>query len=99
MNRRRFLKAALLAAAAPAALPPLVRPLCRMPVAYAAGARHGAFYPGALPVEKHATELAEYDTSRGTVRFDAERPLPAALVRRLVATRLAERAGRRARKG
>ena len=70
----------------------------RMLVAYGAAARHCAFYPGARPVEKHAAELASFDTSRGTVRFDPGRPLPAALVRRLVVTRLAERAGRSGRK-
>ena len=70
----------------------------RMLVAYGAAARHCAFYPGARPVEKHAAELAPYDTSRGTVRFGPGKPLPAALVRRLVATRLAERGGRTGRK-
>ena len=67
----------------------------RMLVAYAAAARHCALYPGALPVRKHAAELAGYSTGKGSVRFDPKRPLSAALVRRLVATRLAERTPRR----
>ncbi|HYX20261.1 MAG TPA: DUF1801 domain-containing protein [Thermoanaerobaculia bacterium] len=67
----------------------------RMLVAYAVAARHCAFHPGALPVRTHAAALAGYSTSKGTVRFDPEKPLPAALVRRLVATRLAERMPRR----
>lgn len=67
----------------------------RMLVAYAAAARHCAFHAGALPVRKHAAELADYATSKGAVRFDPKKPIPAALVRRLVATRLAERAPRR----
>ncbi len=67
----------------------------RMLVAYAAAARHCALHAGALPVRKHAAELAGYSTSKGSVRFDPKKPLPAALVRRLVATRLAERAPRR----
>ena len=71
----------------------------RMLVAYAAGSRHCAFYPGARPVRRHAVELARYDTSKGTVRFDPARPLPASLVRQLVTTRLAERGGRAVRKG
>ena len=70
----------------------------RMLVADAAAARHCAFHPGALPVRKRAVELAGYSTSKGTVRFDPKEPLSAAIVRRLVATRLAERAGRRIRK-
>jgi uncharacterized protein YdhG (YjbR/CyaY superfamily) len=71
----------------------------RMLVAYAAASRHCAFYPGAKPIRRHAAELAGYDTSKGTVRFDPAKPLPASLVRRLVATRLAERGGRTGRKG
>jgi uncharacterized protein YdhG (YjbR/CyaY superfamily) len=70
----------------------------RMLVAYAAAAHHCAFHPGAMPVRRHADELAAYDTSKGTVRFDAGKPLPPALVKRLVATRLEERARQTARK-
>ena len=36
------------------------------------------------------TELAGYDTSRGTVRFAPQAPLAAALIRQLVKTRIAE---------
>ena len=65
----------------------------RMLVAFGAAANHCAFYPGAFPIETHKKELASYDTSRGTVRFPAESPLPAALVRKLVKARIGERAG------
>jgi uncharacterized protein YdhG (YjbR/CyaY superfamily) len=56
----------------------------RMLVAFGAAANHCALYAGALPVRVHEDELAAYDTSKGTIRFQAERPLPAALVRKLV---------------
>jgi len=64
-------------------------------VAFGAAANHCAFYPGACPVEAHKDELEPYGTSKGTIRFRADRPLPATLVRRLVKTRIAERAARR----
>jgi uncharacterized protein YdhG (YjbR/CyaY superfamily) len=67
----------------------------RLLVAFGAAANHCAFYPGAHPVEAHKEELKAYDTSKGTIRFRADRPLPASLVRKLVRTRIAERAARR----
>ncbi len=63
-------------------------------VAFGAATNHCAFYPGALPVEAHKEALRAYDTSKGTIRFPADSPLPAALVRKLVKTRIAERADR-----
>ena len=43
-------------------------------------------------VENHAEELKRYDTSKGTIRFAADKPLPAALVRKLVKARITENA-------
>lgn len=63
-------------------------------VAFGAAAKHCAFYPGSHPVEAHKDELKAYDTSKGTIRFPPNSPLPAALVRKLVKTRIAEHAGK-----
>ncbi len=66
-----------------------------MLVAFGATPRHCAFYPmSSTMVDAHKNELADYDTSKGTIRFQPERPLPAALVRKLVKARLAENAKR-----
>ena len=62
----------------------------RMLVSYAAFAEHCSFFPGAAPIATHQTELKSYQTSKGTIRFTANKPLPAALVKKLVKTRLAE---------
>jgi len=67
----------------------------RVLVWFAAAKTHCAFYPGAHPIEAHADALSRYDTSKGTVRFDASRPLPAGLVRKLVKARIEEFATRK----
>jgi uncharacterized protein YdhG (YjbR/CyaY superfamily) len=65
-----------------------------MLVGFGATAKHCAFYlMSSSTVEAHKDELEDYDTSRGTIRFQAENPLPAALVRKLVKARLAENGG------
>ena len=46
-------------------------------------------------MEAHKGELKDYDTSKGTIRFQADKPLPVALVRKLVKARVAENVGRR----
>ncbi len=58
-------------------------------VAYGAAANHCAFYPGAV-VQDLKKELKDYDTSKGTIRFPASSPLPAALVRKLIELRIGE---------
>jgi uncharacterized protein YdhG (YjbR/CyaY superfamily) len=67
-------------------------------VHFGAAAKHCAFYPGAI-VEAHADELKGYDTSKGTIRFQPDTPLPSALVRKLVRAQIARRtaSGRKTR--
>jgi uncharacterized protein YdhG (YjbR/CyaY superfamily) len=62
-------------------------------VAFGAAAKHCAFYAGAT-TQAHKAALKEYDTSKGTIRFQANKPLPTALVRKLVRARIAEARGR-----
>ena len=70
----------------------------KMLVAFAAGAKHCSFYAGAYPLKIHKNELKAYDTSKGTIRFQADSPLPVFLVRKLVKTRIAQRAEKAARR-
>jgi uncharacterized protein YdhG (YjbR/CyaY superfamily) len=62
----------------------------RLLVSFGAAANHCAFYPGKHPLQKHEDDLAAYSMSKGTIRFQADEPLPSALVRKLVRTRIAE---------
>lgn len=63
----------------------------RMLVAFGAAARHCALYPlSSRTVAAHRDALKGYETSKGTIRFQPDRPLPASLVRRLVKARIAE---------
>jgi uncharacterized protein YdhG (YjbR/CyaY superfamily) len=60
-------------------------------VAFGATAKHCAFYPmSGSTVATHKEELKNYDTSKGTIRFQAADPLPATLVRKLVKARIVE---------
>ena len=67
----------------------------RMLVSFGAAANHCAFYPGAYPLQACKDDVKAYDTSKGTLRFPPDRPLPAALVRKLVKASLTEQAARR----
>ena len=62
----------------------------RFLVAYGAARNHCAFYPGSI-VKTLKDELTGYDTRKGTIRFPANKPLPAALVWKLVKLRIEER--------
>jgi len=57
-------------------------------VGFGAGANHCSFYPGAV-VKTLGEELKKYDTSKGTIRFQPDKPLPSLLVRKLVKARIA----------
>jgi len=67
----------------------------RLLVSFGAATNHCAFYPGAYPIAAHKDELKAYGTSKGTIRFPADKPLPATLVRKLVKSRIAEYSARR----
>lgn len=58
----------------------------RMLVWFGAGAKHCSFYPGAV-VQAFNSALRDYATSKGTIRFQPDHPIPVGLVRKLVQAR------------
>jgi uncharacterized protein YdhG (YjbR/CyaY superfamily) len=60
-------------------------------VSFGAAKSHCSFYVQSPAVmEAHRDELSSYDTSKGTVRFTPDAPLPDALIAKLVRARTAE---------
>lgn len=60
-------------------------------VAFAAFPNHCGFYVMSTAVMYALRgELKSYDTAKATIRFPAKKPLPAALVRKIVKARIAE---------
>jgi uncharacterized protein YdhG (YjbR/CyaY superfamily) len=63
-------------------------------VYFGAWANHCAFYPASSVVIKtFQNQLKGFETSKGTIRFTPDKPLPATLVKKLVKARIAENAG------
>jgi uncharacterized protein YdhG (YjbR/CyaY superfamily) len=65
---------------------------------FAAAKNHCSFFPGGRAVEMHQSELKNYSLSKGTIRFQPDKPLPATLVRRIVKERIAANEMKAARK-
>ena len=64
---------------------------------YAAFADHCSLFPGSSVIVAFKNELKGYSVSKGTIRFPVDKPLPAALVKKLVKARIAENEGRKRR--
>ncbi len=62
-----------------------------MLVGYAAFKNHCSLFPtGSGVIKKFEKELKGYATSKGTIQFPSDKPLPDALLRKIVRTRVAE---------
>jgi len=56
---------------------------------YAAFSNHCSLFPTAAVIEEFKDELKAYTTSKGTIQFPVDRPLPATLLKKMVKARLA----------
>jgi uncharacterized protein YdhG (YjbR/CyaY superfamily) len=67
-------------------------------VGYAAFKNHCSFFPmNASLIDTLKEELKDYRTSKGTLQFPVDKPLPAALVKKMVKARVAENERKNAR--
>jgi uncharacterized protein YdhG (YjbR/CyaY superfamily) len=57
---------------------------------YAAFSEHCSLFPTASVIEKFKEELKDYRVSKGTIHFPTNKPLPAALLKKMVKARLSE---------
>jgi len=64
---------------------------------YAAFANHVSLFPGGSVLEAFEDELCGFKTSKGTVKFATDKPLPIALIKRIVKARVAEIAAKKRR--
>ncbi len=64
-------------------------------IALAAFKDHVSIFPGAHAIEVYAKDLADFKTSKGTVQFTPEHPLPDDIVAGIVRQRMADIDGER----
>lgn len=50
---------------------------------FAAYAKHIGFYPGSAPIKQFEKELTGYNTSKGTVQFPLNQPIPYDLISKM----------------
>ena len=62
----------------------------RVLVWFAAFAKHCSLFPTASVIEAFKEELKDFSTSKGTIQFPHDKPLPTALIKRIVKARVAQ---------
>jgi uncharacterized protein YdhG (YjbR/CyaY superfamily) len=68
----------------------------RFLVSFAAFKNHCSLFPASKAVmEEHGEELKPYFSGKGTLRFHPDKPIPSALVKKIVKTRIKENAAAR----
>lgn len=64
---------------------------------FAAFSNHCSLFPTASVIEEFKNELTGFITSRGTIQFPTDKPLPIALIKKLVRTRVAQNESKKRR--
>jgi uncharacterized protein YdhG (YjbR/CyaY superfamily) len=67
--------------------------LDRVLVWYAAFSTHCSLFPTAAVIHEFRNELKRYSTSKGTVHFSTDKPLPIPLIKKMVKARVEQNAG------
>jgi uncharacterized protein YdhG (YjbR/CyaY superfamily) len=62
---------------------------------FAAFSNHCSLFPTASVLEAFKNELKDYSTSKGTIHFPLDKPLPIALIKKLVKARVAHNESKR----
>ncbi|HLJ29788.1 MAG TPA: DUF1801 domain-containing protein [Candidatus Angelobacter sp.] len=69
----------------------------RILVWYAAFSSHCSLFPTASVIEAFKDELEGFSTSKGTIHFPTDKPMPIALIKKLVKARVAQNATKKRR--
>ena len=64
---------------------------------FAAFSNHCSLFPSAAVIEAFKDELKGFSTSKGTIHFPTDKPLPTALVKNLVKARIAQNENKKRR--
>jgi uncharacterized protein YdhG (YjbR/CyaY superfamily) len=64
---------------------------------FAAFSNHCSLFPTASVIEAYKNELKGFSTSKGTIHFPTDKPLPTALVKKLVKARVAQNESKKRR--
>jgi uncharacterized protein YdhG (YjbR/CyaY superfamily) len=64
---------------------------------FAAFSDHCSLFPTAAVIEEFKNELKGLTTSKGTIHFPTDKPLPTALIKKMVKARVAQNESKKAR--
>ena len=64
---------------------------------FAAFSNHCSLFPGSSVIEAFKNELKGFSTSKGTIHFPTDKPVPAALIKKLVKARVAQNESKKRR--